>query len=54
MKYLLFAINAIVTFQFAQAQISGAGKTHHASGTGVKSVEDTLVQIEHDWGKALL
>jgi len=24
------------------------------SGTGIKSVEDTLVQIEHDWGNALL
>ena len=54
MKYRLFAISAILVVQFAQAQISGADKAPHASGAGSKSVEDTLIQIEHDWGEALL
>jgi len=54
MKYMLFAISAILTFQFAQAQVSDADKAPNASGTGVKSVEDTLIQIEHDWGDTLL
>jgi ketosteroid isomerase-like protein len=51
MKYILFAINTILTFQFAQAQISEA---HQPSSAGVSSVEDTLIQIERDWGNALL
>ena len=54
MKYTLFAISAILTFQFAHAQIVDADKAHPASGMGVKSVEDTLIQVEHDWGNALL
>jgi ketosteroid isomerase-like protein len=54
MKYMVFAISAVLTFQFAQAQILDTDKTRHASGTGVKSVEETLIQIEHDWGNALL
>ena len=51
MKYMLFAISAIVTIQFSQAQISDADKAPHA---GVNSIEGTLIQIEHDWGNALL
>jgi ketosteroid isomerase-like protein len=54
MKYMLFAISAILAFQFAQAQISDADKAHHASGGGVKSIEDTLIQIEHDWVDAMV
>ena len=54
MKYMLFAINAILTFQFAQAQSSNVDKAHQASSTGIKPVEDTLIQIEHEWGNALL
>jgi ketosteroid isomerase-like protein len=54
MKYMLFAISAILAFQFAQAQISDADKAQHASGTSVKSIETTLIQIERDWGDALL
>ena len=54
MKYMLLAINTILTFQFAHAQISDVDKAQQASSTGVKSVEDMLVQIEHDWGNALL
>lgn len=54
MKYVAFAISAILTFQFAQAQVSDADKAHHAPGTSVKSVEDAVIQIEHDWGDALL
>ena len=54
MKYMLCAVSAILTFQFAQAQISDSDKAHPASGTDVKSVEDTLIQIEHEWGNALL
>ena len=54
MKFMLFAIGATLTFQFAHAQISDADKSPNASGTGVKSVEDTLIQVEHDWGNALL
>src|SRR5262245_51945542 len=54
MKYILCAVSAILTFQFAQAQISDSDKAHPASGTDVKSVEDTLIQIEHEWGNALL
>jgi ketosteroid isomerase-like protein len=54
MKYTLFAISAILTFQLSQAQGSDADKAQEVSGMGVKSVEDTLVQIEHDWGNALL
>ena len=54
MKYMLFAINAVVTFQLAHAQISDTDKSNHASGASVKSLEETLIQIEHDWGNALL
>ena len=54
MKYVLFAVSAILTSQFAQAQISDTDKSPHAAATGVNSVEDTIVQIEHDWGNALL
>jgi hypothetical protein len=54
MKYMLFAISAILTLQFAQAQTSDVDKAHQASSPGVKSVEDTLIQVERDWGNALL
>ena len=54
MKYILLAINAILTFQFAQAQISDVDKAHHASSMDVKSVGDTLIQIEHDWVDAMV
>ena len=54
MKFMLFAISATLTFQFAQAQNSDGDKALNASRTGVKSVEDTLIQVEHDWGNALL
>jgi len=52
MKYVLFAVGAILTSQFAQAQISDADKAAHAAATDVKSVEDTIVQIEHDVKRA--
>ena len=48
MKYILFGISAILTFQISE------GQSPQASGGGVTSVENTLVQIEHDWGNALL
>ena len=54
MKYMLFAVSAILTFQFAQAKISDADKAPHAATTDVTSVEDTIIQIEHDWGNVLL
>jgi ketosteroid isomerase-like protein len=54
MKFMLFAISATLIFQFAQAQISDTDEGPNASGTGVKSVEDTLFQVERDWGNALL
>jgi ketosteroid isomerase-like protein len=54
MKFMLFAVSATLTFQFAQAQISDADKAPDASGMGVKSVENALIQVEHDWGYALL
>jgi ketosteroid isomerase-like protein len=54
MKCTLFAVSAILTFQFAQAQISDADKAPRAAATEVTSVEDTIIQIEHAWGNALL
>ena len=51
---MLFAINAILTCQFAQAQISDVDKAHEPSRADVSSVEDTLIKLEHDWGNALL
>ncbi len=53
MKCVLFVISAILTCQFAQAQIAGADKTSGAFRAGANSFEDTIIRIEHQWAEAL-